>query len=57
MVSRKMKLVGHVLRTGGNRNRYKISAKKPEGKSKLGKTWSRPEDNTATNDSLIGPDF
>jgi hypothetical protein len=43
--SRRMRGAGHVARMGANRNAYRISVGKPEGKRPLGRPRSRWEDN------------
>jgi hypothetical protein len=42
--SRKMRRVGHVARMGEERNVYRVSMGKPEGKTPLGRTRRRWED-------------
>jgi hypothetical protein len=43
--SRRMGWAGHVARTGGNRNAYRILVGKPEGKRPLGRPRRRLVDN------------
>jgi hypothetical protein len=39
--SRAMRWMGHVARMGGMGNAHNILVRKPEGKSLLGRPWSR----------------
>jgi hypothetical protein len=43
--SRKMRQLGHVTYMGEMRNAYKISARKPKGKTSLGRLKHQWEDN------------
>jgi hypothetical protein len=54
--SRRMRLAGHVARTGEKRNAYKILVGKPEGKRSLGRPRRRWVDNIKMNFREIGWD-
>jgi hypothetical protein len=46
--SRMMRLAGHVARMGEKRSAYRILVGKPKGKTSLGRSRHRREDNTMT---------
>jgi len=55
--SRRMRWVGHVARMGERRLVYRVLVGKPEGKSPLGRPWSRWEDNTKKDLQEVGCGF
>jgi hypothetical protein len=52
--SRRMRWVGHVARTGEERNVYKVLVEKPEGKRPLGRPRRRCEDGIRVDLGEIG---
>jgi hypothetical protein len=54
--SRRMRWVGHVARTGGKKNAYRLLVGKPEGKRPLGRTKSRWVDNIRMDLGEVGWD-
>jgi hypothetical protein len=53
--SRKTRWAGHVARMGENKNVYRLSVGKPEGKRQLGRSRCRWVDNTEMD--LVGTEF
>jgi hypothetical protein len=52
--SRRMRCAGHVARIGEKRNAYRILVGKPEGKTALGRSRRRWEDNIKMGPREIG---
>jgi hypothetical protein len=54
IISRRMRLTGHIAGMGERRGVYMVLLGKPEGKSPLGRPWSRWENNIKMDHQEVG---